>query len=122
MRNTTNAALGSSFFHVLSGRVPFQGSSPTAILMQVTNEEAPRLDEVAADVPTPLGLIIKRMMARRREERYQDVGVILEDLTSYQRRGLLEFSASGPFVPPRRPPQPSKLGEETELYQPSPEG
>jgi hypothetical protein len=30
------------------------------------------------------------MMARRREERYQDVGVILEELASYERRGLLE--------------------------------
>ena len=39
------------------------------------------------------------MMARRREERYQDVGVILEDLASYESRGLLRSSDSGAFMP-----------------------
>jgi len=36
-------ALGSTFFHVLSGRLPFHKSTPQAVLLQITNEDAPRL-------------------------------------------------------------------------------
>jgi hypothetical protein len=47
-----------------------------------------------------LSTIIGRMMARPKEERYQDVSVILEDLASYERRGLLSSSADSPsFLP-----------------------
>src|SRR5205823_5037027 len=68
-------SLGTTFFHLLSGRLPFQGNTPTAVLVQIAQQTAPRLSEVAAQVPLPLSVIIHRMMARQREERYQDIGV-----------------------------------------------
>jgi hypothetical protein len=46
-----------------------------------------------------LTVILGRMLARRREERYQDVGVIIEDLASYEGRGLMRSSESGAFMP-----------------------
>ncbi|HXG11129.1 MAG TPA: serine/threonine-protein kinase [Gemmataceae bacterium] len=84
-------SLGTTFFHLLSGRLPFQKENVTALLVQIAQQDAPRLSEVAPQAPLPLAVLIGRMMARRREERYQDVGVILEDLASYERRGLLEM-------------------------------
>jgi tRNA A-37 threonylcarbamoyl transferase component Bud32 len=91
-------SLGTTFFHLFSGRLPFDSGSATAVLIQLSQEDAPRLDQVAPQVPVPLAIIIKRMMARRREERYQETGVILEDLASYERRGLLEVPGSGDWV------------------------
>src|SRR5438132_10449996 len=88
-------SLGTTFFYLLSGRLPFQGSTVAAVLVQIAQQDAPRVTEVASQVPAPLAVIIARMMARQREERYQDVGVILEDLASYERRGLLNASLSG---------------------------
>jgi serine/threonine protein kinase len=85
-------SLGTAFFYLLSGRLPFDRSNPTATLVQIAQEDAPRLSALAPQVPPALDVIIGRMMARRREERYQDVGVILEDLASYERRGLLKTS------------------------------
>jgi serine/threonine-protein kinase len=82
-------SLGSTFFHILSGRLPFTKSTPQAVLLQITQEDAPRLTDVAPQLPRPLSVLIGRMMARRPEERYQDVSVILEDLASYERRLLL---------------------------------
>jgi hypothetical protein len=79
--------------------MPFAKHTPQAVLMQITHEDAPRLGEVAPHVPRPLTVIVGRMMARRSEERYQDVGVILEDLASYERRLLLRCSDSAPGVP-----------------------
>jgi hypothetical protein len=57
--------------------------------VQIAQQDAPKLADVAAHLPLPLSVIVGRMMARRCEERYQEVGVILEDLDSYERRGLL---------------------------------
>jgi len=89
-------ALGSTFFHILSGRLPFTKSTPQAVLLQITKEEAPRLSDGAPNVPRPLVVMIARMMARRPEERYQDVHVILEDLASYERRLLLHCADASP--------------------------
>jgi serine/threonine protein kinase len=93
-------ALGTTFFHVLSGKLPFNGANATAVLMQIAQNDAARLCDVAGHVPLPLSVIIGRMLARRREERYQDVGVVLEDLASYERRGLLRPPPGAAYVPP----------------------
>jgi hypothetical protein len=92
-------SLGTTFFHLFSGRLPFDTSRPPAVLVEITQHDAPFLTDVAPRVPRPLAVMIRRMMARQREDRYQDVGVILEDLTSYERRGLLKFTDSGAFAP-----------------------
>jgi serine/threonine protein kinase len=91
-------SLGTTFFHVFSGRLPFDRDNATAVLVQIAQGDVPRLAEAAPQVPRPLDVLLGRMMARRREDRYQDVAVILEDLASYERRALLEFAESGAFV------------------------
>jgi hypothetical protein len=109
-------SLGTTFFHLLSGRLPFSTNSATGTLVQITQADAPRLTEVQPQAPVGLAVLIGRMMARRREERYQDAGVILEDLASYERRGLLKVSQSGPSLQP----QAAAWGEaqaETKAYQ-----
>jgi tRNA A-37 threonylcarbamoyl transferase component Bud32 len=113
-------SLGTTFFYMLSGQLPFHGSTPTAVLVQIAQQDAPRLDEVAPQVPLPVAVIIGRMMARQREARYQDIGVILEDLASYERRGLLLSSQSGAFVAAAPPPV-QRLDVDTQAYQPPPE-
>jgi serine/threonine-protein kinase len=92
-------SMGTTFYHLLSGQLPFNKNTTAAILVQIAQEDAPRLSEVAPQIPLPLVTIIGRMMARRKEERYQDVGVILEDLASYERRGLLSCSENPTFLP-----------------------
>lgn len=91
-------ALGSTFYHIFSGRMPFHKATPQAVLLQITQEDAPKLADTAPQLPVPLSVVIGRMMARRAEERYQDVGVILEDLASYQRRLLLRCAGSDPHL------------------------
>jgi serine/threonine-protein kinase len=92
-------SMGTTFYHLLSGQLPFNKNTTAAILVQIAQDDAPRLSEVAPQIPIPLVTIVARMMARRKEERYQDVGVILEDLSSYERRGLLSCSENPTFLP-----------------------
>jgi serine/threonine protein kinase len=114
-------SLGTSFFYVFSGQMPFARTSPAAVLVQISQEDAPRLDEAAPHVPTPLAVVLRRMMARRREERYQEVGVVLEELASYERRGLLTFADAGALAGPI-PPSWSNVDQQTQAYQPPKSG
>src|SRR5438132_3021284 len=92
-------SMGTTYFHDFSGRLPFDDPSPVELMRRITHGDAPRLTEVAGHLPVPLGVILGRMLARRRSERYQDLGVIIEDLASYESRGLLHSSESGAFMP-----------------------
>jgi hypothetical protein len=107
-------ALGTTFYHLLSGRLPFERDDVVGLMLQIAQQDAPPLAEAAPRVPRPLAVVVGRMMARRREDRYQDVGVILEDLASYERRGLLSFDA-GAFTP-LSPPDVPFTGALTEAY------
>lgn len=89
-------SLGASFFHVLSGRLAFQERNSTAMLLKITQQEPPLLGEVAPGLSRPLAVIINRMLARRPDDRYQSVRVILEDFKSYVQRGLLDLAIDGP--------------------------
>lgn len=111
-------SLGTTFFHVFSGDLPFTKSSPGAVLVQIAQADAPRLDAVAPHVPRPLAVVLGRMMTRRREERYQEVGVILEDLASYERRGLL-VCAEGSGLTGLPDQGYANVGQHTEAYRPA---
>lgn len=113
-------SLGSTFFHIFSGQRPFAAEDSAAdLLMTVATEDPPRLGDTAPHLPTPLNVIVSRMMARAPEERYQDVGVVLEDLASYEARKLLWSSDSGAFVPVPAPREPSdEPGGTTHAYVP----
>ncbi len=98
-------------------------NTTAATLVQIAQEDAPRLANVAPQAPLPLSTIIGRMMARRTEERYQEVGVILEDLASYERRGYLSSSADNPsFLPVPPGVSWNETSGETQDYQQLPEG
>jgi serine/threonine-protein kinase len=85
-------SLGASFFYLLTGRLAFQERSSTAMLLKITQHQAPRLRDVAPHVSRPMATIVDRMMALRQEDRYQSVRVVLEDIKSYVQRGLLPIS------------------------------
>lgn len=113
-------SLGTTFFHLFSGRLPFDKDNHAAVLVQIAQEDAPFLCDVAEHAPRPLAVLLRRMMARRREERYQDVSVVLEDLLSYGRRGLLVCSQNAPFLPGQPPAAWVGENSETQSYVPKP--
>jgi hypothetical protein len=112
-------SMGTTFFHLFSGRLPFDAAGPAALMAQVAKADAPRLTEVAPNLPVALSVVIGRMMARQREERYQDVGVILEDLASYESRRLLRSAESGTFAPVAVAAEAERAGDETQAYVPA---
>lgn len=73
-------SLGATFYHAVTGTVPFQGSSTLAIINArfLSNPEAPhlRVPEIAA----PFSRVIGKMMERLPAQRYQTPMELLQDL------------------------------------------
>src|SRR5262249_36511337 len=76
-------SLGCVFFFLLTGKPPF-GSGPLALkLMRHQQSDPPDLKERRPDAPTALEPIIRRMMAKRPEDRFQQPAEVAEALTPF---------------------------------------
>ncbi len=88
-------SLGATFFHVLSGKLPFgkgltdlemRESEQLAIMDWIRQGPPPLLSQISPTLPRPLTMIIERMMAFEPDYRYQTATVALEDIKSYEER------------------------------------
>lgn len=64
-------SLGVVFFEMLTGKVPFQADSPLAMLSKVVNEAVPDVASFNADVEPEVSSILKKMVEKNRENRFQ---------------------------------------------------
>jgi len=114
-------SLGSTFFHILTGQILFDGADPAEVLRQLAKGDAPKILEIARDLPAPLGVLFGRMLSPKRDDRYQDVNVLLADLESYIGRELLPVADSGSFQAADAVDAPISEGPglETSAYVPS---
>jgi serine/threonine-protein kinase len=73
-------ALGVVAFLALSGRFPFDSDTPSAILVSHVTRPAPRLAEVAGDVPVAIAAIVDRCLAKNAADRFDTCGALAEAL------------------------------------------
>jgi serine/threonine protein kinase len=64
-------SLGCTFYYLLTGRAPFVHSSAAQVLLKHQLEEPTAVEQLRPDVPVALGAVVRPMMAKRREGRYQ---------------------------------------------------
>ena len=69
-------------YEMLAGVRPFTGSSPLAILNSLANDEPKTLSLVCPNIPAAFDGILRRGLAKRREERYASIAEIAADLQS----------------------------------------
>ncbi len=86
-------ALGASLFHMISGRVPFKGKTLSEVIHKHETEEPPLLYDLDNTTSMQTSVLVSRMLAKKKEDRYQDYGELIlaiqECLVSMQ-------SGSGP--------------------------
>src|SRR6185369_11289633 len=73
-------SLGVILFEMLVGHVPFSGDSPTMVMMKHLQEPVPSILEERSDVPASVARVVARAMAKVRDNRYQNVAELIEDL------------------------------------------
>jgi tetratricopeptide (TPR) repeat protein/predicted Ser/Thr protein kinase len=62
---------GVVLYEMLSGRVPYDAASPWSIISQHIASEPPRIDLRDGDVPESSEMLVRRMIAKRPEDRFQ---------------------------------------------------
>ncbi len=73
-------SLGATLYHLVTGRPPFDGDSPTAVMHKHLRDELTPPDHLNVALGAGISEIVEYSMGKNREERYQDADQMLEDL------------------------------------------
>ena len=78
-------SLGATMYHLVTGRPPFEGDTPSAVMHQHLKAPLEPADHVNTALSAGIGEIIDVAMAKNRDERYQSTEDMLEDLEAVRR-------------------------------------
>lgn len=76
-------SLGVMLYQLLSGSLPFKAESMASLMFKITNEEAPDVTTIRADIPAQLSTIISKALTKDVEERYQTGTEMARDLKAF---------------------------------------
>jgi serine/threonine-protein kinase len=86
-------AVGVLLYEMLTGQVPFRGDNPLAVMGQRLTADPPSVRALRHDVSPQLDAIVRRALARDREQRYPSMAALREDLLHPE--GAVMVFASG---------------------------
>jgi serine/threonine-protein kinase len=78
-------SLGATMYHLVTGKPPFDGETPSAVMHKHLKQPLTPADHVNTALSAGIGEIIDVAMAKNREERYQSTEDMLEDLQAVRR-------------------------------------
>lgn len=75
-------SLGCTFYFLLTGKVPFPVDEPMAKLLAHSCETAVPIEQLRPEVPSRVCAIVRKLMAKRPDERYQTPAELILDLAA----------------------------------------
>ena len=94
-------SLGCTFYFMLAGRPPFPDGAWEEKLVSHRKVEPKPIEQIRPDVPAGVGAILRKMMAKRPEDRYSAPASVADALTSFSG---MSAPAPMPAVIPMGPP------------------
>jgi serine/threonine-protein kinase len=88
-------SLGCTFYFLLTGRVPFPGRTPFEKLIAHSEAEPAPLDRERPGLPREVESIVRKLMAKRREDRYQTPAELATLLAPFARQA----TTAGDLIP-----------------------
>ncbi len=85
-------SLGATFYHMVTGRVPFEGPTPSAVMHKHLKETLTPPDHLNTALTAGAAAMIEMMMAKNREERYASCKELLADLDCLARKQPPHFA------------------------------
>jgi eukaryotic-like serine/threonine-protein kinase len=73
-------SLGCTLYHMVTGRVPFDGPNPSAVMRKHLSQDLTPVDHINHDLTKGLAEIIEVCMAKHRKQRYATASDLLQDL------------------------------------------
>jgi len=88
--------LGATFYHIVTGRVPFMADEPAEVMRKHLREELVPPDHINTSLSAGVSEVIELMMAKRRDDRYSNADELLADLEAIK-EGQLPLRAHQKF-------------------------
>ncbi|HHH76201.1 MAG TPA: serine/threonine protein kinase [Phycisphaerae bacterium] len=73
-------SLGATLYHMVTGQVPFEAETPTAVMHKHLKETLVPPDHINESLSSGIGEVVEVMMAKDRDRRYSSTGDLLMDL------------------------------------------
>jgi serine/threonine-protein kinase len=92
-------SLGCAFYFLLTGQPPFPSGTLASKIMRHLQTEPPAIEDSRADVPTKVSAIVRKLLAKQPEERYQtpaDVVMVLDSVLGPEPATTLLLADGGP--------------------------
>lgn len=110
-------SLGATVYHMVTGRVPFEGPTPSAVMHKHLKEALTPPDHISTKLTAGCAAMIEMMMSKNRDERYSSCRELLVDMELLARgqmphyagrlldhTSLDSLSKGGAVVKPPEPP------------------
>lgn len=78
-------SLGATFYHMVTGTVPFNGKNPTEVMQKHLKNPLVPPDHVNSRLSAGVSEVIEMMMAKSRKQRYRNVAELLTDLRAVKK-------------------------------------
>ncbi|MBU1260102.1 MAG: serine/threonine protein kinase [Planctomycetes bacterium] len=78
-------SLGATFYNMVTGRVPFEASTPSDVMKKHLREPLIPPDHINTSLSAGASEVIEMMMAKRKEDRYSSAEELLTDLDAVRR-------------------------------------
>jgi serine/threonine protein kinase len=132
-------SLGVVLYELLGHRRPFQGESLTTLVYQILHQEPPPIPQLRPELAPYLDSLVRRMMAKDREQRFANAGAVAAEIATLERDlgperlaqpveapdmesgGTRLMAASGPSAMPGSPSSPS-ISTSPTAFAPPPTG
>ncbi len=72
---------GVLLFELLTGELPFAGDNEVSYLYAIINEAPRRSSDLTANITPDLDRVLQKVLEKDRDQRYQDMNTLIEDLT-----------------------------------------
>ena len=72
--------LGATLYHMVTGRVPFEGANPKEVMQKHLKSPLVPPDQVVRELSNGISMVIEMMMAKDPRERYRSAADLIEDL------------------------------------------